>query len=668
MTTQSKRSVSGTGLVVLALLFLATTVLSNALFRGYRLDLTENRLYTLADGTKNILSDIGEPLNVYLFFSDRATKDIPQLRGYADRVTELLEEFEEQSDGGIRLSIIDPLPFSEEEDRATEYGLQGVSPGGLGADAIYFGIAATNSVGDVETMPFIQPDREAFLEYDLAKLIHTLAQPDRPVVGIISSLPMTSGFDPATGRPSTPWVVATQIEQLFEVRSLEAGVSASAIDDDITLLVVVHPKALDDETLYAIDQFVMGGGRLIVFVDPMSDAEIPNDPSAQNAALFADRSSTLDRLFNAWGWSVPTDEIVLDQKYALTVNAGGPQGTIRHLAFIGVDADGLSDEDVVTSDLERINFASTGHIVLADDAAVTITPLVLSSEQADLTTTETLRFLPDPGVLQDNFEATGERYVLAARLNGALESAFPEGPPSEGDESAPRPEHLAASDGEVNVVVVADTDMASDRMWAQVQSFFGQQIVQAFADNGPMIINALENMIGSSDLISIRSRGTFSRPFERVEALQAEADAEYRIQQQALEDRLEETEAKLAELQSAKDEDSLLIISDEQQQALLRFQQDRIEIRKELRDVQHNLDRSIESLGTRLKLINIFLVPLLMTVIAIAWLIKGPLLLIGLLGFTTIVVFFLMGLPLAGLTLLTGAAAFGVRKLRHGST
>lgn len=618
MTTQSKRFMSGTGLVVLALLFLAMTILANALFRGYRLDLTENRLYTLADGTQNILDGIDEPLNLYFFYSRRASEEIPQLRTYAQRVRELLQEFEEQSAGGIRLTEVDPLPFSEEEDRAATFGLQGVTLGGVGADPIYFGLAATNSVGDVETIPFFQPDREAFLEYDLAKMVYTLATPERPVVGILSSLPMTSGFDPATGRPREPWVVAAQIEQLFEVRRLEPGMAT--IDDDIGVLLVVHPKMLDDDTLYALDQFVMRGGRLIAFVDPMSDAELPSDMAGASAALFQDRSSSLERLFSAWGWEVPTDEIVLDRDFALTVNAGGGQGPIRHLGFLGVTADGLSRTDVVTADLDRANFASTGHIVLAEGSEVQLTPLIQSSDQAGVTPAETLRFLPDPTTLLDDFVATGERYHLAARLTGELATAFPEGPPGGGDDEAetPRPEHRATSDGPVNVVVVADTDVLSDRMWVQVQSFFGQPIYQAFADNGAFVNNALDNLVGSSDLISVRSRGTYSRPFERVEALRAEADAAYRATQQELEQALAETERKLSELQTAKDEDNLLIVSAEQQTELQRFQEQRIAIRQQLRDVQHNLDRSIENLGTRLKIVNIFLVPVLILVFAIA--------------------------------------------------
>jgi ABC-type uncharacterized transport system involved in gliding motility auxiliary subunit len=616
MTTQKKQSFSSTGLVLLAILFLALTILNNVLFRGVQLDLTENKLYTISDGTRNILADIDEPLQLYFFFSSKATEGVPYLRDYSNRVRDLLRKLTLVADGNIRLTEIDPVPFSEEEDRAAQFGLQAVSLGGTW-DPIYFGLAGTNAVDDLEVISFFQPDREAFLEYDLAKLIYTLSRAERTVVGLMSSLPMARGFDPATRQPTQPWVVTTQLEQLFEVRSL--ATEATSIDEDIDLLVVVHPKLLGDATLYAIDQFVMRGGKLMVFVDPLSDAELPRDPAGASSALFSDRSSNLDTLFAAWGVAFDVSEVVLDPRLALTVNAAPGQPPVRHLAMLGADSETISVDDVITADLDRLNFGSVGHLALADGSALEITPLVSSSGEAGLITAEQLRFLPDPDTLRDDFSPTGETYVLAARLRGPLDSAFPSGPPlRDGDEQTDEPaaEHLAATDGAANIVVVADTDFLTDRMWVQSRSFFGQRVFTAFADNGSMVINALDNLTGSSDLIAVRSRGTYSRPFERVEALRREAELRYRAEEQALQNELEETERRLQELQSAKDQDNLLIISPEQQAELLRFQDQKISIRQALRDVQRNLDKSIEDLGDRLRIINIGLVPLLLSVAA----------------------------------------------------
>ncbi|MGD8976312.1 MAG: Gldg family protein, partial [Gammaproteobacteria bacterium] len=588
-------------------------MLSNTILRGHQLDLTENQLYTISGGTRDLLGSLEEPVQLYFFFSSRATEDIPQLRDYARRVRELLQEFVITAGGKLQLTEIDPLPFSEEEDQASQFGLQAVSLGGAG-DPIYMGVAGTNAVDDLEIIEFFQPDREAFLEYDLAKLVYNLSNPQRPVVGLLTSLPMTQGFDPRTGQALQPWVVTTQLEQLFEVRNLDTAVET--IDEDISLLVLVHPKNLGDATLYAIDQFVMGGGKLLAFVDPISDAEVPMDPATASGALFADRSSNLEPLFNAWGFSVDPTEVVLDAGQALSVNSGTGQA-VRHLGMIGARGDSLAAAEVITANLDSINLGSAGHVSIQDDAAVEITPLIRSSDQAALTNTERLRFLPDPLALLDDFTASGERYVMAARISGTLESAFPEGPPVTLDESIDRPEHRAAGDQPAQLIVVADSDLLSDRMWVQVQSFFGQRIFQAFADNGSFAVNGVDNLTGSSDLIAVRSRGTFSRPFERVEALRREAEANFRAQEQTLQQELDETERRLQALQSAKDEDNLLIITPEQQAELLRFQDEKLRIRKALRDVRRNLDRSIEQLGTTLKVVNIGLVPLLLSVAAI---------------------------------------------------
>jgi ABC-type uncharacterized transport system involved in gliding motility auxiliary subunit len=616
MTTRSKKSLGSTGLIVLAFLFLAVTVLSNSLFRGVRLDLTENNLYTISDGTRNILDNIEEPINLYFFYSDRASENIPYLRTYARRVRELLQEFNERADGNIVLTEIDPIPFSEEEDRATGFELQAVSLGGTG-DPIYFGLAATNAVDDLETIKFFQPDREAFLEYDLAKLINTLAIAKKPVVGLLSTLPVTGGYDANTGQPLEAWAVIAQLQQLFEVRNLDPAITT--VDESVDLMVVIHPKSLTDKTFYAIDQFVMRGGKLLAFVDSISDADIPRDPAMASAALFEDRSSSLERLFNSWGFSANPDKVVLDQVNALSVNTGIGQPPTRHLAMVGIGADGLTRDDVVTSDLDSINMGSAGHITLTDDSELNVVPLIRSSGESGLIAASELKFLPDPTKLQENFVSTDEVYTLAARISGDLESAFPEGPPGDASEDEPLPEHIAATTGQANMIVVADTDMLTDRMWVQVQNFFGQRIQTAFAGNGAMALNAVENMTGSSDLIGVRSRGTFSRPFDRVEELRREADAAYLAEERSLQSELEATEQRLNELQSAKNDENVAIITPEQRAELLRFQEERLNIRKALRDVRHNLDRSIEDLGTRLKIINIGLVPFLLSILAIVF-------------------------------------------------
>lgn len=603
------------GLFAVAAIFLVTVTATNVLLRGVRLDLTENELFTLSDGTGKILESIAEPINIYFFYSDRATENIPQLRTYSSRVKETLQEFEQRADGKIRLAVIDPLPFSESEDRAAEFGLQGINLGT--PEPVYMGIAATNSVGDEEIIPFLDPGKESFLEYDLAKLVYSLANPDRPVIGLLSDLPMASGFDPQTQQMTPPWIVTSQIEQLFELRTLERD--TKAIDSEIAVLMVVHPKSLTDSTLYAIDQFIMRGGRALIFVDPYSEADVPaSDPSNPAAAMMASRSSSLEKILDAWGLSVLADQVVGDDKFALTVSGFGAR-PVRHLGLIGIDESGIDPDDVITSGLQSLNLGFSGLIEVADEAAAQVTPLVRTSDFAGTLSASTLAFLRDPNQLRDGFTPEGEPYVVAARIQGELPSAFAAGPPA-GDEVG---EHLAASAKPANVVLVADTDMLMDRLWAQVQNFFGQRLTTAFANNGDFVVNALDNLAGSGELISVRGRQPFTRPFTRVQELRRQADDQFRRTEQNLQQQLQETEAKLGELQANREDSNALILTPEQETELERFQEERLRIRKELRQVQRGLDQSIEDLGTMLRVINIGLMPVVISIVTLClWLIR----------------------------------------------
>ena len=296
MSASSRKGLGYVTLVLIALAFVVAVVATNVWLRGVRVDLTANDLYTLGDGTQAVLDDIEEPINLYLFFSDEATASLPTLRAYATRVREMLEEFEANApDGKLVLNVVDPLPFSEDEDRAEQFGLQGASIGTAG-EAVYFGLAGTNSVGDTDRIPFFQPDprKEAFLEYDLARLVYNLAKTDKTVVGLLTAAPIGGGFDPQTQQPSQPWVVVEQAKQLLEVRTLPASVLA--IEDDVDVLWIVHPQMLDDGTLYAIDQFIMRGGRALIFVDPMAEILAGADPTGLGIGG-APSASTLDRLF-----------------------------------------------------------------------------------------------------------------------------------------------------------------------------------------------------------------------------------------------------------------------------------------------------------------------------------------------------------------------------------
>jgi ABC-type uncharacterized transport system involved in gliding motility auxiliary subunit len=375
---------------------------------------------------------------------------------------------------------------------------------------------------------------------------------------------------------------------------------------------------LDDATQYAIDQFVLRGGRALIFVDPL--AEILG--SQQGPGGFAPApSSTLERLFKAWGVEFSTSDVVADNRYGLSIRMG--QRPTRHVGLLGLDMEAMAQDDPITSGLGSVNVGLAGSFKLAEGAAVKLTPLLMSSTEAELLPGARFQFLPDPSELLNGFKATGMRYVIAARLQGPLKTAFPDGPPAAKDEGRDKPvdetlkaAHRAATDN-ANLVLVGDVDVLSDRLWVQVQNFLGQRLVNAFANNGDFVINALDNLSGSADLIGLKSRATYTRPFTTVEKLRRDADARFRETEQELQGQLSETERKLGELQAARNDKSSMLMNAEQQQEIQRFLDEQVKIRQELRAVRRNLDQDIDDLGTRLKIINTAAVPLLLTALAL---------------------------------------------------
>lgn len=590
---------SSAGLLLIALAFLAFNMVTGLALTNARLDLTEQKLYTISDGTRQILGELDEPINLYFFYSDKSAKDLVVLRNYARRVEEMLKAYAQAADGKIKLHIVDPEPFSEDEDKAAEFGLQAV-PAQQGGDAIYFGLAGTNSVDDHQVIPFFPLDQEEFLEYEVSRLVQSLAHPQRPVVGVLSGLPLNGGFDMQTQQPSSPWMVMEEIRQLFQIESLKPDVDQ--IPDKVSVLLLVHPKNLPEQTQYAIDQFVLRGGKLLAFVDPWSEADhampMPGEMGGEG------KSSDLPALFKAWGFEMLPGKVLGDGAYAMSVSMGQGERPARHPAWLTLPRQALDPSDVATANLETLTIATAGILRPLEGAKTHFVPLIHSSEYAMPFDAQRFAMLRNPQELMGELNPSGDRYTVAARISGPAQSAFPDG--IEG-----RKDGLKSADN-INVIVVADTDMLTDRMWVQVQDFFGQRVPQPWADNSAFAINALDNLSGSEALISVRSRGRFTRPFTVVEDLQRQAEARFREQEQALKQRLSETEEKLASLQN-QDPAKALELTPEQQATLQQFMQEKLRIRKELREVNYQLNADIEKLGRTLKFINIALVPLVLT-------------------------------------------------------
>jgi ABC-type uncharacterized transport system involved in gliding motility auxiliary subunit len=599
------------GLLALAVLFLGVVMLSNLALRGMRLDLTQNRLYTLSPGTKQVLAELKEPINLYFYFSrDAAAKQSPLIMPYAARVREFLEEVTARAGGKIRLQVVDPQPFSEDEDRAAEAGLQPLQVGDGTGGSLYFGLAGTNSTDGRSVIPGFTPDREEFLEYDVAKLIQDLASPKKPVIGVVSTLPMQGQYNPMTGQMGETWPILSQLEQLFTIRTLTPDVDH--IDKDVDVLMIVHPKNFPPKTLYAIDQFVMRGGKVLLFVDPDSGADTSGqDQQNPFAGAGANRSSDLEPLLTAWGVAYDPTKVVADLDLGLEVRSSMQGPPTRHIGILGLRSDDLNKKDVDTATLDSINVATAGFLAPRSGATIKFEPLLMSSTSAAPLPAARFGPMTDPASLRDGFKPTGIRYAIAARITGPLSSAYPQGAPADQKPSAGPPSaHLAKSAGPANIVIVADTDMLMDYMWVQTRELLGQRVQQAFASNGDFVANALDNLGGSSALISIRGRATFSRPFERVEALKRRADDRLRAKVLELQTELQQTESKLTELQSKRNDQASLMLTPEQEQELKRFTAEKAHVRKELRETQRGLDVEINRLDVWLKVLNIAVAPL----------------------------------------------------------
>jgi ABC-type uncharacterized transport system involved in gliding motility auxiliary subunit len=578
-------------LLLLSAIYLVLLWAGSIGLRGARVDLTADKLYTLSPGTLHVVGALRQPLQLTLYFSDRVSRELPQLRAYHQRVADMLEEIVRNSDGRISLKVVDPQPYSEEQDRAAAAGLTAM-PGNNGDEKLYFGLAARNVVnGRSAAIPFFLPDREPYLEYDLAKLLLDLGQRHRPRVDILSGLPVSGGTD-AAGLPQRPWTVLQQLRQLFDVHMLKAD-NLKQVGKDTDVLVLIQPRGLPDDAVYAIDQYVLHGGHLVAFVDP--DAELDRGDA-----------SGLSKLFHAWGIVFDPNQVVLDRDRALTIQPSPDSAPLRHPAVLGFSDGDLNHDDPVTAALGVINVSSAGHFELAAKTDTQLVPLIQSSGDAMLVPAQRVRDAVEPSSLYSGYSPSGEHYAIAARAIGRFASAFPQRHDAG---------HLARSQGSDQVLLVADTDMLSDRLWVQLTPSFGQILANAFANNGDFFVNAVDDLAGPSDLIAIRGRAIADRPFTTVDNLRRAADEKFKAKQNELLSELADTENRLAALQSHGNP----ALNASQKSTVEQFMKRKLQIRGELRDVQRQLDADIEALAARLKFVDILLVPIVLTLLGLVY-------------------------------------------------
>lgn len=599
-----ERLYSISGFVLLALVFVAINALATLLFGGARFDLTEQRLYSLSSGTRAIIDKIEEPVRLQFYFSDKATAGNPPLRNYARQVRELLDEYSSRGGDRLPLRVIDPEPFSEAEERAVQLGVQPVQSR-AGAETVYFGLVAVDSLDRHKTIPFFDLSQETALEYQISRLLYTLLNPQKPVVGLLSALDTSvGGVRGSQGRPA-PWSILDYIRESFALEEL--GDSLQALPE-VDVLMVVRPASMSDDTLYLIEQYVLKGGRALIFVDPWPESLRGGNP------LIA-RESPVIKMLAAWGLTIDPIGLAGDPTLALQVNIGG--ATQRHPAYMGLKSEVISRDDIITAQLDSINLSTAGQLRLDEDAENPQSEVLLSTTDEgggiELTWLQSQR---DAARLRQLMRTSGirGRLPLAVRVSGEAKASFAAAP-STRDYTF---EEVREASG-VNLIVVGDTDMLTDPYWVRAQRFLGRVFTSETADNGSFVQNALENLSGGEDLISVRSRGRFSRPFTVVEAIRREADENYRERSDRLEKRLRETEQELRKLQKeAREQADKVQLRREKRRAVAKFKRERTRIRKQLREVRHQLNRDIDGLNMRLRMINIIAAPLLLTLFLFA--------------------------------------------------
>ncbi len=614
LETIDRSRLAVTGLALSVVLFFAVNIFSNAAFQALRLDLTEGKLFTLSEGTRNVLATIDEPIRLRLYYSKLLGERSPRHATYFERVRELADRYSEISGGKVILEVLNPEPFSDEEDSAIAFGLQGIPLNNTG-DLGYFGLAGTNSTDDKAVIPFFTTERESFLEYDLTKVVFTLANPERKLVGVMSRLPIEGGAmrPPFTQTPA--WAVMAQIREFFEVRSLPNELRE--IPQDIDILMLVHPKGMNDFTLYAIDQFVLGGGRALVFVDANAEVDVP--PDGRMTSL---PRSEFNKILETWGVRLASDKVAgdLDAARRVNVRVGGKMNVVDYVVWMSLSRKNFDAKDAVTGDISLINVATAGVLEKIKDATTQVLPIISTGPRSMAIETEKVMIRPDVVALFRDFKSGGKPLTLAARIKGPVKSAFPDGPPQDKDrdKNAPPPaaakKHLAQSAKPVNLIVVADVDMLHDRFWVDIRQLMGQQLLVPNANNADFVVNSLDNLGGSDALIGLRGRAASSRPFHLVQEIRQDAERQFREKELSLQTKLQDVEGKLENLVRRRGTDSEQVLSPGDKAAIDKFRNEMVQVRKELRGVQRALRKDIDQLDAWLKFLNIAAIPLLLAI------------------------------------------------------
>lgn len=604
-----RSSLGLTGFVFAALLFLSLNLIAAFAFSNYRADLTENKLYSLSQGTKDAIAQIREPLTIRFYMSGQLAKVSEDHASYAVRVLELLEQYAAAAGGKIILQVIDPEPFSKKEDEALSYGLKGI-PLGNSSEFVYMGLTITNSADRKRVIALLDPARESFLEYDISKYIADLTRSKRPTVGVISTLPIDGQGHPNQMYPKylPRWTITKLIRDVFDVHFISR--QTLEISKDIDVLMLVNPKRFPEETFYAIDQFVMRGGRLLILIDPMSETEVAMGDAPYSV------TPDLSTLFERWGIAFEGNRFVGDAMLARPVsqNKDGQNLQIPFPAWIGITKNYLNPEDPVTGSLSSVNLAYAGDFTLAKKIPdIEVTPLIRTSPESALFPSE-MGLEPDPAGMYRSFKSDGKARTVAVRVRGKPVSAFKETPKSY---FLKRDPHIAKAVKTTNIILIGDADFLSDKYWTTKDKVLDEVRLHPFAGNADLVINALDNLSDSASLITLRSKAEWQRPLTVIEDLAKQSGKTYREEEGRLRMELTAAREQLKALTEAAEKETAEIVARKEMEKIRELQNRIVRIRSELRAVQTILSRDVLALERKLMLMNVFLVPSVLVVIAL---------------------------------------------------
>ena len=586
------KSVIKLSILLSIIIFFSINIITNNMLGYSRIDFTENKLYSLSEGTKKLLKNLDEPIHLRLFISSNLVKDVPQFSTYANRVETILKTYSNISNGKITIETIDPKPFSDEEDRAVGMGINPFNATEM-SDSLYFGLAATNSTNGQKNISMFSPERETFLEYDLTSLISELSQIKKPIVSIIDNLGLSA--DGRVGKPEQQ--ILKQMKEMFKVEMVNE--SANELDKDTKILMVIHPKFLSDETLYMIDQWVLKGGATLIFLDPYAETEL----SRQQGMPPMNPRSDLKKLLDTWGIKFDNKQAVLDSEFGFRIarKINGRDVQVTNYPWLNIRGEGLNKNDSTLSNLSTIVMTTAGSLQDTNNNPI-LEPIIRSSKKSGVGDAQKAGNPEgDPRDLLSNIKSDNENYTLAGWIKANLNSSFI-------NSEDKKDNQLMKSKNKSNVLIVTDADMLMDRNWLTQRG--------AFANNGDFVLNIVEKMIGGNALSDLRGKSTSWRPFEKIIELEKIAEEKFLIEEQMLAKKLEGMEDKIRNLTQNSDKDTD-VLSPETIKAIDGFKTEMMATRSQLRNVKFDLRRDVDLLKKWIISINVAILPIVFAAVSL---------------------------------------------------